>query len=160
MDQKYSENINLKSLINNNDYQDNTQHIRKAKISSALRKDTEHFQRLKQTWQGTQESLVEKAQKECSFLFMNHTDLFNRMIKDELDMPIFTKILDALQSIENGAETQDSASANIGQMLADLYVNSALKRAEHLDAKNGIHTPQGPSKNISWKEYKTVNIHK
>jgi hypothetical protein len=75
------------------------------------------------------------------------------MIKDELDLPMFEKIIDALESIENGNDTQDSASINIGQMLADLYVNSALKQnqnSEHTSENNKLT----PVNNISWKEYK------
>jgi hypothetical protein len=86
---------------------------------------------------------------------MHHTDLLNRMIKDELDLPMFEKILDALESIENGDETQESASTNIGQMLADLYVNSALKQKQNSDETESDTTKTiTPVKNITWKEYK------
>jgi phosphoketolase len=86
---------------------------------------------------------------------MHHTDLLNRMIKDELDLPMFEKILDALESIENGNETQESASTNIGQMLADLYVNSALKQKQNSDETESNTTKTiPPVKNITWKEYK------
>lgn len=153
--QIYSDNINLKSLINNNDYQDNTDYIRRCKNSQKLRKDTNHLKHLKLTHQGTQEELREKACTECYHLFMHHTDLLNRMIKDELDMPMFEKILDALESIENGNETQESASTNIGQMLADLYVNSALKQKQNSDETESDTTKTiTPVKNITWKEYK------
>lgn len=153
--QIYSDNINLKSLINNNDYQDNTDYIRRCKNSQKLRKDTNHLKHLKLTHQGTQEELREKANQECPHLFMHHTDLLNRMIKDELDLPMFEKILDALESIENGDETQESASTNIGQMLADLYVNSALKQKQNSDeAQIQQPTKIAPVNNISWKEYK------
>jgi hypothetical protein len=37
-----------------------------------------------------------------------------------------------------------------------LYVNSAIKRGENLDAQNGVNAPQGPSKNISWKSWKAL----
>lgn len=153
--QIYSDNINLKSLINNNDYQDNTDYIRRCKNSQKLRKDTNHLKHLKSNHQGTQEELREKANQECPHLFMHHTDLLNRMIKDELDLPMFEKILDALESIENGDETQESASTNIGQMLADLYVNSALKQKQNSDeAQTQQPTKIAPVNNISWKEYK------
>ena len=153
--QIYSDNINLKSLINNNDYQDNTDYIRRCKNSQKLRKDTNHLKHLKSTHQGTQEDLREKACMECSHIFMHHTDLLNRMIKDELDLPMFEKILDALESIENGNETQESASTNIGQMLADLYVNSALKQKQISDETESNTTKTiPPVKNITWKEYK------
>jgi len=118
-----------------------------------LRRDTNHLKHLKSIHQGTQEELRQKANNECSHLFMHHTDLLNRMIKDELDFPMFEKILDALESIENGNETQDSASTNIGQMLADLYVNSALKQKQISDESNTPKTTTSV-KNISWKEYK------
>ena len=153
--QIYSDNINLKSLINNNDYQDNTDYIRRCKNSQKLRKDTNHLKHLKSTHQGTQDELKEKVYIECSHLFMHHTDLLNRMIKDELDLPMFEKILDALESIENGNETQESASTNIGQMLADLYVNSALKQKQISDETESNTTKTiPPVKNITWKEYK------
>ena len=149
--QIYSDNINLKSLINNNDYQDNTEYIRRCKNSQKLRKDTNHLKYLKSIHQETQEELREKAQHECPHLFMHHTDLLNRMVKDELDLPMFDKILDALESIENGNETQNSASTNIGQMLADLYVNSALKQKQYSETQN---LKTSLVKNLTWKEYK------
>jgi len=153
--QIYSDNINLKSLINNNDSQDNTDYIRRCRNSSKLRKDTNHLKYLKSIHTGTQDEFKEKVCAECSYLFMNHTDLLNRMLKDELDMIMFDKILDALESIENGKETQDSASINIGQMLADLYVNSALKQNKHSDQQTE-NTKLEPINNISWKEFKKM----
>ena len=42
-----------------------------------------YLKNLIQNWTGTQDELLIKAQQECSFLFVNHTDIFNRIMKKE-----------------------------------------------------------------------------
>ena len=95
------------------------------------------------------------------FLYNNYTDVFNRMVKDELDLEIMTKLLIVLKLIEDGKVDQNEGSVMVGKVLKELYVDSALKQSKHLDEQNDKeHTTQlkdePDTKPISWKEYKKM----
>ena len=64
------------------------------------------------------------------FLYNSYTNLFNRVIKDELDLEIMTKLLIVLKMIENGKINQHEGSVMVGKVLKELYVDSALKRVK------------------------------
>lgn len=144
--------------------QDNTEYIRKHKISSSIRKDVERMKELKLQHtiaQQNEESFVELCRQECAFLFMNQPGIFYRLFKNELDLTLLQKVIDTLQQIEEGNMTQHDASVNIGQLVADLYTDSALKAAANLDAKNPVESkpqPKTPTHSVSWQEYKKNNL--
>mgnify|MGYP003328860408 FL=1 len=99
------------------------------------------------------------AVKECTFLFQNYTDIYNKLIKNELNVEILNKFLDALELIEKGEVDQHEASVKVGSYLKELYVDSALKKAEKNDAKAHDQKKQEIPKEIveiSWSEYKKI----
>ena len=67
-----------------------------------------------------------------------------------------TKLLIVLKLIEDGKVDQNEGSVMVGKVLKELYVDSALKQADHLDEKNKVtdSLPIKPVNKISWKEYK------
>jgi len=144
--------------------QDNTEYIRKHKISSSIRKDVERMKELKsQTSLAKQneESFVELCRQECTYLFMQQPGIFYRLFKNELDLQLLQKVIDTLQQIEDGHITQHDASVNIGQLVADLYTDSALKSAANLDTNNHLESKpevKRPAYSISWQEYKKVHL--
>ena len=144
--------------------QDNTEYIRKHKISASIRKDVARMQELKsQTSLSKQneESFVELCRQECTYLFMQQPGIFYRLFKNELDLTLLQKVIDTLQQIEDGHINQHDASVNIGQLVADLYTDSALKSAANLDAKNQSEPKpeqKKPAYSMSWQEYKKNNL--
>ena len=91
---------------------------------------------------------------------MYYTDIYNKIRKDEIDVTILYKFLDVLKKIELGELDQHEAAFQVGTLLKKLYVDSALKKAEKLDAQNQSTTdeePTKPSVKISWKQYKRMN---
>ena len=99
------------------------------------------------------------AVKECSFLFQNYTDIYNKVLKNEVNTEILNKFLDALELIENGEVDQHEASVKVGAYLKELYVDSALKKAEKNDAKaeeNNKDDTVNEIVEISWEEYKKI----
>ena len=153
------ERLNLQKLVSEMDSVDNTSHIRKVKHSIVLRDEIRKFDTFKQKNVDMQindpAKYLTMCQAEVPFLFNNYTDIFNRLVKDELNLEIMTKLLIVLKLIEDGKVDQNEGSVMVGKVLKELYVDSALKQADHLDQKNEIVTePVIETKPISWKEYK------
>lgn len=154
-----SERLNLKRLINDSECEDNTEHIRKVKHSVLIRDDVRKLDTLKNTEAELKasdfEKFKEKCSREASFLYNNYTDIFNKMVNDELDLTIMTKMLVILKLIEDAKVDQHEGSAMIGKVLKELYVDSATKRMDNLDAKYEADKPvPNEGKKLSWKEFK------
>jgi hypothetical protein len=152
--------LNLKKMIDGTQCEDNTEHIRKVKHSVQIRDNIRLMDTLKkQNKDKSQEELTEICQSSCSFLFNNYTDIFNKVLKDEIDLLIMTKLLIVLKMIEDGKVDQHEGSAQVGQILKELYVDSALKRSENLDKEHAAEqVPKVEPKPITWSEYKKKQL--
>ena len=157
------ERLNLQKMVNEMGSEDNTDHIRKVKHSIVLRDEIRKLDTFKQKHAEMQrtdkDKFIELSKVETPFLYNNYTDIFNRLIKDELNLEIMTKLLIVLKLIEDGKVDQNEGSVMVGKVLKELYVDSALKQAEHLDSKSSAAekpTPTTSSNPISWKEYKSM----
>ena len=159
------ESLNLKKLINENeDYEDNTEQIRKVKHSIKLRDDIQIIEDLKRIHYTKDEkgdvvvpeNFIEICKNKAAFLFYHYTDIFNKLVKDELNLEIMYKFLLVLKMIEEGKVNQQEGSVAVGKLLKELYLDSALKRSENLDKQYGVTEDvvyQGPVREISWKEW-------
>ena len=152
------ERLNLKKLLDESDCENNTEYIRKVKHSTLIRDDVRKLDALRLA--NTHISPVdfsELCQRECPFLFNNYTDIFNKMIKNELDLTIMTKLLTILKLIEDNKVDQHEGSVMVGKILKELYIDSAMKRADNLNKEHeGEKVAPVESKNISWKEYRNL----
>lgn len=162
MDNK--ERIDLKKLMahHSDDYQDNTEGIRRLRHSSLIIGEVAKMENIKKTSKGIMpnESLLMKCQTDCSFLYNKYTDIFNRLYKDELDLELLANMLATLKKIEDGALNQQEGSVIIGKILHKIYVDSAVKRGTNADKENETDEPTEPQpetnhgKTISYKEFK------
>jgi hypothetical protein len=158
----HSERLDLKQLLDKTDYVDNTEHIRKVKHSVFLRDDIRKMENLKTANEDLRkkhpEQFMETCQTECQFLYNNYTDIFNRLVKDELDLSIMTQLLTVLRLIEDGKIDQEQGSVMVGKVLKELYVDSALKRADALDKEHEAEKVVFVEpKNVSWRTFKTAS---
>ncbi len=76
--------------------------------------------------------------------------------------PTTSKVLDILKKIEDGELNQHEGSYLVGKYLKEMYIDSALKTKEKLEAKErNKKTPKKPfanvEKKISYKDYKILN---
>ena len=153
--------LNLNDLLKTGqaDYVDNSDYIKKIKHSPIIREDIRKLDALRKEHKENptiaEHDYWNLCQTTCPFLFMNYTDIFNRLYKSELDVSLMYLLLDALEKVENGDKTQEESSVLLGQLLADIYANSAHLRGEKLDKEH--ETPakefvQG--KSTSWLEWK------
>ena len=151
------ERIHLKNLMNEMNYEDNTDSIRKLKHSSLIRDDIRTLEQLKKGRDQAMDddAFFQLAQEKCAFLYNNYTDLFARSMKNELDLVIMTKMLIVLKMIEDDKLDQQEGSVMVGRYLKELYLDSAIKRADNLDKEREAEKVQPiEGKKVSWKQYK------
>lgn len=156
-----NEKLNLKRLIDQTQCENNTDNIRKLKHSVKIRDDIRRMENLKvhqsALRQLNPDEFKELCEKECRFLFNNYTDIFNKILKDEIDLVIMTRMLSVLKMIEDGKVDQHEGSVVFGKILKELYVDSAVKRGENLDKEHDserVLPVEG--KKISWNQYKQM----
>jgi hypothetical protein len=149
--------LQLQKMIQVNNVEDQTELIRQLKHSHILRKDIETLLALKRSMGSDDESLHLDAMMDCQFLFTYYTDIYNKVRKDEIDLTILFRFLDVLQKIEDGDLDQHEGSFVVGTLLKELYVDSALKRAEKLDKENSFDENEKIEPiPIHWKEFKNI----
>ena len=152
----------LKKLVENSDCQDNTVNIRQQKHSDLIRRDIKCIEIMKNVHSEIKQNEPERFRdmciEKCSFLFTYYTNIFNKTIKDEIDLNIMNRFLLVLKMIEDGKVDQHEGSVIVGKLLKDLYVDSAIRRADNIDKENeSLKVAPVEGKKISWKEYKILN---
>ena len=157
--------LDLASMIKANDTTDCTQEIREKKQSVSIKTDVDHLVLLKAKYERLRKSNPVEFDaicvKQCAFLFNNYTDLYNKIKNDNLDIKILERFLTILKKIEDGELDQHEGSYMVGKYLKELYVDSALRTKEKIDARDRHrkvkHKPaQANKKHISYKEFKLL----
>ena len=150
-----NQRLQLQNMIQANNVEDQTGLIRNLKHSGILRTQVAQLVLLKSKYGNDAEKINIEGMSECNFLFTYYTDIYNKVRKGELDRQMLTKFLDVLKDIEDGVLNQHEGSFQVGSILKEMYVDSALKKAEKLN-ENNEPTPE-PKKavvNISWRQFK------
>ena len=146
------ERLQLQKMIKVNDVEDQTQQIRKLKHSKQLKEDINTFLLLKTKY--NPEEIFEKSINECNFLFTNYTDIYNRIKNDEINIDLLFHFLKVLSDIENGELDQHEGSFIVGKILKEIYIDSALKKAEKIDNLYNQKEHTIEPININWKDWK------
>ena len=137
----YSHRLQLNDLIHSDTAQDNTAMIRELKHSSMIREEVARLVELRDAHANdsgmTDQEKMTFFAAECNFLFVFYTDIFNKVRKDELDMRLLGQFLDVLSDIEQEKCDQHEGSVRVGTILKQIYVDSALRKADKL---NTLHT--------------------
>ncbi len=148
--------LQLQNMIKANNVEDQTDLIRELKHSHILRENVNNLILLKAKYPDDQDALNLEAMSECNFLFTYYTDIYNKVRKDEIDLKILFAFFDVLRQIEDGELDQHEGSYKVGLLLKEIYVDSALRKADKLnkDSENKEPEYKGPQVNISWKDFK------
>jgi len=156
--------LDLQKMVKAYDADDNTQQIRSLRHSRKIRDNVERllnlktkYQRLRVTDKGKYEKLIISH---CNFLWNNYTNIFNKLMKDELNVQILYKFIDKLGDIEDGETDQHAASVDIGKILKEMYIDSALRREKKFEAGEDNDKPKErrPINNISWRKFKKTRL--
>ena len=164
--------IHLQKLIDANGTEDHTEVIRRVKHSSQIYADATTMIKLKQEYSRLAKSNPKQFDamcvSRCAFLFTYYTDLYNRLKSGEIDLNLLYKMIKILREIEDGKLDQHEGSFEVGKILKSIYVDSALKRSDNLDAeqeakekrasvKSAKKTrPAIPEKKLSWADFKAA----
>lgn len=154
--------LDLQNMIKANETEDVTEQIRKNKQSNLIRNDIKQLLFLKQKYARLAKSNPNEFDKmcvsQCQFLFNNYTDIFNKIKTDTLNLTIMDKFLNILKRIEDGELDQHEGSYLVGQHLKELYIDSAMRNQQKMEAnerkKKVQKKPTVPEKNISYKDFK------
>ena len=153
-----NQRLQLQQMITANNVEDNTNLIRQLKHSHVLRENVNNLIMLKAKYMNDLDSLHLEGMTECNFLFTYYTDLYNKIRKDEIDLKILFKAFDVLRDIEDGKIDQHDGAYTFGTLLKQVYVDSALKKAEKLNLESEKTEPEykGPQVNITWSQFKKM----
>ena len=157
-----SERIQLKKMINDNNVEDMTNEIRDKKHSEKIRTDVTRMIELKKKYPRLEKSNPEQFDtmitSQCSFLFNNYTDIFNRVKKNEMNLDTLWQLLNILRRIEDGDVDQHTGSFEVGKLLKKIYIDSAIMKENKTQAKNKNKKNKKilSKKKITWEEYKKM----
>lgn len=158
------ERLNLQKMIQSNDTENMTPLIRELKHSTKILADVEMLLKLKRENVSLAKTNPDKFDSLCiehsGFLFNHYTDIYNKVIKDEINLTILLRLLNVLNSIEEGHVDQHEGSFEVGKLLKKIYIDSALRKADKLDKTNKEgegeqeQEQEKPIEVISWAEFK------
>ena len=153
----FVQGLNMKALMESDDYVDNTAKIRELKHSEYILEDIGKICKLKKTHHHMRMVEEDKfnylCQTSAPLLFNSYTDIFNKVMKDEINMELMVQFISILKQIEEGQVDQYDASVKVGTILRDMYVDSAMRKADKLNAESETPIFVQPI-NMSWAEYK------
>lgn len=151
-----NQRINLEKLISkSDDYVDNTEKIRALKHSDQIKLNVNKLIKLRENTSVKSNFFLDECAKECNFLFMHYPQIFNKVIKNEIDITMLNNFINCLKEIEDGKVDQNEASVKVGTILKEMYIDSALRKANMLDQQKNTPIKKEP-KNISWKQFKII----
>ena len=145
--------LQLQKMIKANDVEDMTGLIRDLKHSVLLRNDINNLISLMTEYGNNSDDLYSYAVTKCTFLFTYYTDIFNKIRKNEIDLKILFRFLDVLKEIEDGDLDQHEGSFVVGKLLKEMYIDSALRKADKLN-ENNLPIIKVEPKDINWKKFK------
>jgi hypothetical protein len=154
-----TQSLNMKALMESDDYVNNTEKIQTVKHSEDILLDIGKICELKNTHPKMkiveEEKFKHLCQTSCPFLYNNYTDIFNKVVNDELDLKMMVNFIQILKQIEEGTMDQYDASVKVGTILKEMYVDSAMRKGAKLDEANAIDAVKFVEpKKLSWAEFK------
>lgn len=153
--------LHLQKMITANNVVDQTDLIRKLKHSHIFKDEINTMIMIKTKYPEDEDKIREECMNECGFLFTYYTDLFNKIRKDEIDLTILYRFIEVLRKIEEGEVDQHEGSFLVGTLLKELYIDSALKKADKINEQHKDKEEKLVSKEpvvaISWKQFKIIN---
>jgi len=156
------ERLNLQKMIQENDVVNTTGLMRELKHSKKILEDVDLLLKLKREHPSMAKSNPEEFDalcvEKCQFIFNHYTDIFNKVKKDEIDLNILLRLINVLHSIEEGDQDQHEGSFEVGKLLKQIYIDSALRKADKLNGPEGEDGEKEeeirPVENISWRDFK------
>ena len=163
-----NDRLQLEKIIRENNVEDFTESIREKKHSNLIRTDVNKILLLKTKYNRLLLSNYKQFENilisQCKFLYTNYKDIFNKIVKNEMNIGTLNKLLDKLELIESGDKDQHEASYEVGKLLKQIYIDSVILKEQNEKVKNlkkrkkKAKLPEDKKvKEISWQEFKNQN---
>ena len=138
MEMNPAERLKLQEMIKANNVEDQTSRIRQLKHSQYIHADVSTYLQLVKKYPDShnKEFFKQTCMKKCAFLFNNYTDIYNKMVKNELNLNILLEFVNVLRDIENGVMDQHEGSFKVGKILKEMYIDTALRKEQKLEGRN------------------------
>ena len=153
--------LHLQKMVKEYGSEETTDKIRELKHSKLIKQDVERLLEIKRKYvRMDRKTLLTMCENQCGFLWKNYTNIFNKLFNDYLDLNILNKFIMVLSKIENGTYDQHEASALVGQILKEIYIDSAIKEGDIKEKrrnKNKKKEKKRSVKKITWREFKQMN---
>ncbi len=157
--------LHLDEMLKEYKPEETTEKIRELKHSQLIKEDVDKFVFFRKKYlrlsKTNAEQYKQMAKKQCSFLYDNYTNIFNRLLKDELNLAILANFLSVLKRIEDGEIDQHEGSYEVGLLLKKLYIDSVLKqkeKGERKDRRKKKKKRKKIVKKISWSRFKEMGL--
>jgi hypothetical protein len=155
---KDEQKLSLEKLINDKNVEQTTETIRELRHSKKIKDEVQRIIELKRKYTRlNKETLSNMAVRQCNFLFKNYTNIFNRVLEDQLDLNILGAFLEVLKRIEDGKIDQHQGSFEIGNLLKQLYIDSALRKDKDPN-KDKVKKYKKVKNTMSWKQFKESQL--
>ena len=145
--------LQLQKMIKSNNVEDQTELIRELKHSHILEDNVNTLLKIKEKYPINDPKFESEVMSKCTFLFTYYTDIYNKIKKDELNLKMLNSFLNILRQIEDGQLDQHEGAFKVGSILKDIYIDSALKKADKLNIKD-VDPEEIQKIDISWKQFK------
>lgn len=153
-----NQKLQLQKMIQANNVEDTTTLIRQLKHSVILRTNVNDLLELKTQYPDDPDTLHLEAMVKCNFLFTYYTDIYNKVRKDEIDLKILFNAFDVLKNIEDGIIDQHEGAFEFGKLLKQIYVDSALRKAEKINQTIEEPVFKTAQVDISWANFKKKQL--
>ena len=155
----FVQGLDMKALMESDDYVNNTDRIRELKHSEKILEDIGKLCEIRKKHPNMrmmdEQGYNELCRNTTPFLYNRYTDIFNKVVKDELNMEMMVRFIFILKQIEEGVIDQYDASVKVGTILKEMYVDSAMRRGDNLDK---LHESEAPTfvepVKMSWADFK------
>ncbi len=156
----HNERLNLSKMIREYDSIETTSKIRELRHSQQIKENVMKLIKLKKEYSRIRTSnykqFREICENRCFFLYNNYTNIFNRLIKDELNENILFNFIEILSQIEDEKIDQHEGSYKVGLLLKNLYIDTKLGNDKNPSKKKN----KKPIKKIKWNEFKILDLEK
>ena len=153
--------LNFEKMMKEEGVENNTSKIRNLKHSKKIREQVTQMVNLKNKYFRLDKDLMNKMiDSKCVWLYKNYSNLFVKLKKNQLNLQILDSFLTTLSEIEDGILDQHEGSVKVGQLLKQLYIDSAIKNKKQMEDKDNKRKKKDfkKPKKMSWKQYKLTQL--
>ena len=129
--------LNFEKMMKEEGVENNTSKIRTLKHSKKIREQVTQMMNIRNKYARLDKDIMNKMiESKCVWLYQNYSNLYIKLKKNQLNLQILNSFLNTLSEIEDGKLDQHEGSVKVGQLLKQLYIDSALKNKKQMEDKD------------------------